>query len=114
MALNFTMLERPPNTIVVSLDEDEFHSTWLGNKAIYRTRMAIADGGNLIVLAPGVCKFGEDATQDLLIRQYGYVGTPTIMSLLQQEKDATSSKNESDNDNETPTTPDLLQQNLGT
>lgn len=59
---------------VVYLDPAEFKSTWLGNKAIYRTRMAIADGGELIVLAPGVTKFGEDSTCDKLIRKYGYRG----------------------------------------
>ena len=60
--------------MVVYLDEREFKSTWLGNKAVYRTRLAIADGGELIVLAPGVKKFGEDDENDRLIRKYGYVG----------------------------------------
>lgn len=59
---------------VVYLDPREFKSTWLGNKAVYRTRMAIADGGELIILAPGVTKFGEDAQVDRLIRKYGYRG----------------------------------------
>ena len=59
---------------VVYLDPSEFKSTWLGNKAVYRTRMAMADGGELIVLAPGVVKFGEDAQVDVLIRKYGYKG----------------------------------------
>ena len=59
---------------VVYLDPDEFKSTWLGNKAVYRTRMAMADGGELIVLAPGVERFGEDARVDALIRKYGYKG----------------------------------------
>ncbi|MCQ2414418.1 MAG: lactate racemase domain-containing protein [Clostridia bacterium] len=59
---------------VVYLDPSEFRSTWLGNKAIYRTRMAIADGGELIVLAPGVERFGEDPACDRLIRKYGYRG----------------------------------------
>ena len=59
---------------VVYLDPSEFKSTWLGNKAIYRTRMAMADGGELIVLAPGVERFGEDAECDRLIRKYGYRG----------------------------------------
>jgi len=39
----------------------EFKTTWLGNKSIYRTRLAMETGGELIVLAPGVHKFGEDA-----------------------------------------------------
>ncbi len=59
---------------VVYLDPSEFKSTWLGNKAVYRTRMAMADGGELIVLAPGVERFGEDAECDRLIRKYGYRG----------------------------------------
>ena len=59
---------------VVYLDPEEFKSTWLGNKAVYRTRMAMADGGELIILAPGVERFGEDAEADRLIRKYGYRG----------------------------------------
>ncbi len=59
---------------VVYLDPSEFKSTWLGNKSVYRTRMAIADGGELLVLAPGITKFGEDDTVDGLIRKYGYRG----------------------------------------
>ena len=64
---------------VVYLDPAEFKSTWLGNKAIYRTRMAMADGGELIVLAPGVERFGEDAECDRLIRKYGYTGRLHIL-----------------------------------
>ncbi len=52
MKVNFTVLDEAPAKMVVYLDPEEFHSTWLGNKAIYRTRMAIADGGELIVLGP--------------------------------------------------------------
>ena len=59
---------------MVYLDPSEFKTTWLGNKAVYRTRMAIADGGELIVLAPGVTRFGEDLAVDKLIRKYGYRG----------------------------------------
>jgi hypothetical protein len=59
---------------VVYLDPSEFTSTWLGNKSVYRTRMAMADGGELIVLAPGVHQFGEDKAVDALIRKYGYKG----------------------------------------
>lgn len=81
------MLEEPLKKVVVFLDEDEFHSTWLGNKAIYRTRMAIADGGELIVIGPGVKKFGEDDECDVLIRKYGYVGTPTIMKHMEEQEE---------------------------
>ena len=87
LKVNFTMIERPPKKIVVYLDEHEFHSTWLGNKAIYRTRMAIADGGELIILAPGVNRFGEDDGVDVLIRKYGYVGTPRIMEAMKNNDD---------------------------
>lgn len=85
--VNFTMLEKAPTKMVVFLDPDEFHSTWLGNKAIYRTRMAIADGGELIILAPGVSRFGEDDQVDTLIRKYGYVGTPTIMKAMEENEE---------------------------
>jgi hypothetical protein len=106
MKINFTMLPRSPKRIVVYLDEDEFHSTWLGNKAIYRTRMAIADGGELIILAPGVCKFGETTEQDYIIRKYGYVGTPKVMNYLKDEKEKEGKDGADSSSNE-------LQDNLG-
>src|SRR6202453_3055622 len=59
---NFEILDEPVRKAVVYLDPLEFHSTWLGNKAVYRTRMALADGAELIILAPGVKEFGEDNT----------------------------------------------------
>ncbi|MCQ2398238.1 MAG: lactate racemase domain-containing protein [Sphaerochaetaceae bacterium] len=71
---NIDFVEHGIRKCVVYLDPNEFKSTWLGNKAVYRTRMAIADGGELIVLAPGVDKFGEDAANDAIIRKYGYKG----------------------------------------
>lgn len=76
---------RPIKTCVVFLDEREFRSTWLGNKAIYRTRMAIADGGQLIILAPGIKMFGEDSQTDRLIRKYGYIGRENILKLCKTE-----------------------------
>jgi len=85
--VNFTVLPAPLHKVVVALPAAEFHSTWLGNKAIYRTRMAIADGGELIVLAPGVKSFGEDATIDQLIRKYGYTTTPEVMRAVDQNAD---------------------------
>jgi len=84
LAVNFEMLEEPLDKVVVYLDPSEFKSTWLGNKSIYRTRMAIADGGELIVLGPGVAEFGEDKEIDRLIRKYGYVGTPAVLDALKQ------------------------------
>lgn len=71
---NIDFVPRGISKCVVYLDPAEFKSTWLGNKAIYRTRMAVANGGELIILAPGVSKFGEDAQCDRLIRKYGYRG----------------------------------------
>ena len=87
LKVNFTMLEKPLDKVVVYLDPDEFKSTWLGNKSIYRTRMAIADGGELIVLAPGLHQFGEDAEIDHLIRLYGYLTTPEILRLVVENDD---------------------------
>lgn len=82
---NIIHLEQPLQTCVVYLDPREFKSTWLGNKAIYRTRMAIADGGELIILAPGIERFGEDPEVDRLIRKYGYVGRQRILELVKTE-----------------------------
>jgi len=87
LEVNFTVLDEEPTKVVVYLDPEEFHSTWLGNKAVYRTRMAIADGGELIVLAPAVGTFGEDPEIDQLIRKYGYRTTPEIMQFVEQTDD---------------------------
>ena len=76
---NITWIEKPIPKIVAYLDPSEFHSTWVGNKAIYRTRMALADDGELIILAGGVSRFGEDAKLDALIRKYGYSGRNRIL-----------------------------------
>jgi hypothetical protein len=65
-------MDEPVNKAVVYLESDEFRTTWLGNKAIYRTRMAMADGGELLILAPGLERFGEDTGIDALIRKHGY------------------------------------------
>ncbi len=82
--VNITLLDREPNKVVVYLDPDEFQSTWLGNKSVYRTRMAIADGGELIVLAPALKEFGEDPTIDRLIRRFGYRGTPATLKAVEE------------------------------
>jgi nickel-dependent lactate racemase len=85
--VNFQLVNRQFAKCVVYLDPAEFKSTWLGNKAVYRTRMAMADGGELIVLAPGVKEFGEDPAIDRLIRKYGYVGTPRVLDLVRNNPD---------------------------
>lgn len=87
LRVNFVMLDAPIRKAVVYLDPGEFKSTWLGNKAIYRTRMALADGAELIVLAPGVKEFGEDATIDKLIRQFGYRGTPATLAAVRESQE---------------------------
>jgi nickel-dependent lactate racemase len=81
---NIKLMDRPIRKAVVYLDPEEFHSTWLGNKAVYRTRMALADDAELIVLAPGVKQFGEDPTIDRMIRKYGYHGTPATLAKVAQ------------------------------
>jgi nickel-dependent lactate racemase len=83
--LNLDLLDRPLQKVVVYLEPHEFRTTWLGNKAIYRTRMAIADGGELVVLGPGVRRFGEDAGIDRLIRRHGYRGTPHTLEQVQKD-----------------------------
>ena len=87
LKVNFETLDAPIQKAVVYLDPHEFHSTWLGNKAIYRTRMALADGAELIILAPGVKGFGEDSAIDALIRKYGYRGTPATLDAVNANAD---------------------------
>ena len=87
LKVNFEILDQPIRKAVVYLDPHEFHSTWLGNKAVYRTRMALADDAELIILAPGVKEFGEDKTIDALIRKYGYRGTPATLEAVQANAD---------------------------
>lgn len=83
--VNFERVAEPIRKAVVYLDPREFHSTWLGNKAVYRTRMALADDAELIVLAPGVKEFGEDATIDKLIRRHGYRGTEATLAAVEHD-----------------------------
>jgi nickel-dependent lactate racemase len=84
-SLNVNLLASPIKKAVVRLDPLEFKSTWLGNKSIYRSRMAMADDGELIVLAPGVSRFGEDSTIDRLIRAYGYRGTEATLAAVEKD-----------------------------
>jgi len=87
LKVNFEVLDRQIQKAVVYLDPQEFHSTWIGNKAVYRTRMALADGAELIILAPGVHEFGEDKGIDALIRKYGYRGTPATLEAVRANAD---------------------------
>jgi nickel-dependent lactate racemase len=85
--VNLVLTPSPLRKVVVYLNPREFHSTWLGNKAIYRTRMALEDDGELIVLAPGVREFGEDSRIDKLIRRYGYHGTAGTLAMVNENDD---------------------------
>lgn len=90
LKVNFSMVDEPIQKAVVYLDSHEFHSTWIGNKAIYRTRMALADGAELIILGPGVKEFGEDKGIDRLIRRYGYRGTPATLKAVEADPELAS------------------------
>jgi hypothetical protein len=87
LKVNFATVDEPIRKAVVYLDPHEFHSTWIGNKAVYRTRMALADGAKLIILAPGVREFGEDRAIDAMIRKYGYHGTPATLAAVEANAD---------------------------
>ncbi|MCK5067121.1 MAG: D-mannonate epimerase, partial [Bacteroidales bacterium] len=87
LEVNFEMLEEPLPKVVVYLEPEEFKSTWLGNKSIYRTRMAMADRGELVVLAPGLSTFGEDPEIDRLIRKYGYRTSPEILKAVEENEE---------------------------
>lgn len=80
--ININFVEKGIKKCVVYLEPKEFRTTWLGNKAVYRTRMAMADGGELIVLAPGITRFGEDLGVDKIIRKYGYCGRLKVLELF--------------------------------
>ena len=84
---NITILDEPLRKVVCVMQGDEFFSTWVANKAIYRTRMALADGGELLIIAPGLKRFGEQPDVDALIRKYGYCGTPRVMELYKHNSD---------------------------
>ena len=83
---NITLLDEPLKKIVCVMQGDEFFSTWVANKSVYRTRMALADGGELIVIAPGLKRFGEQPEVDDFIRKYGYVGTERVMEQYRKQR----------------------------
>ncbi len=82
---NITVLEEPLQKVVCLMQGDEFFSTWVANKAVYRTRMAVADGGELLILAPGLQRFGEQPEVEQIIRRYGYRGTEPVLAAYQQD-----------------------------
>jgi nickel-dependent lactate racemase len=85
--VNITTFDRPLKKIVAHMQGDEFRSTWVANKAVYRTRMAMADGGELLIIAPGLERFGEQPDVDALIRKYGYDTTPRILEQYRANED---------------------------
>jgi nickel-dependent lactate racemase len=85
--VNITTFDRPVRKIVAHMQGDEFRSTWVANKAVYRTRMAMADGGELLIIAPGLERFGEQKDVDTLIRKYGYAPSREILQLYQENAD---------------------------
>jgi nickel-dependent lactate racemase len=87
LRVNVQLLDEPIRKAVVYLDPSEFKSTWLGNKSIYRTRLALDVGAELIILAPGLERFGEDEKIDRLIRKYGYRGTATVLDFVKTRED---------------------------
>jgi nickel-dependent lactate racemase len=82
---NINALDKPLDKVVCVMQGDEFYSTWVANKAIYRTRMALADGGELVIMAPGLKRFGEQPEVDAIIRKYGYCGTPKAMEYYRRD-----------------------------
>lgn len=84
---NINVFDEPLKKVVCVMQGDEFFSTWVANKAVYRTRMAMADDGELLIIAPGLKRFGEQADVDAFIRKYGYVGTPRVMEMYRQNAD---------------------------
>lgn len=85
--VNITTFEKPIKKIVAHMQGDEFRSTWVANKAVYRTRMAMADGGELLIIAPGLERFGEQPDVDALIRKYGYAPTKEVLDLYRRNAD---------------------------
>ena len=85
--VNITKFDKPLKKIVAHMQGDEFRSTWVANKAVYRTRMAMADGGELLILAPGLERFGEQPDVDVLIRKYGYDTTTNILAEYKKNAD---------------------------
>jgi nickel-dependent lactate racemase len=88
--VNIEKLAAPFRRCVAYLDPAEYRSTWLGNKAVYRTRLAMADGGELVVIAPGVSRFGEDVLVDELIRRHGYHGREAALHAMRADPELAS------------------------
>jgi hypothetical protein len=84
---NISTFDKPVRKVVAVMQADEFRSTWVANKAVYRTRMALADGGELLIIAPGLERFGEQPAVDALIRKYGYRGREETLQNYRTRED---------------------------
>ena len=82
--LNIVHVERRAKKVVTYLEPTELKTTWVGNKGIYRTRMIVDDGGDLVILAPGIKSFGENEEMDAMTRKYGYKGTDYVLDLYRK------------------------------
>lgn len=83
--VNITHVEKQVKKCVVWMDPHSYHSTWVTNKAIYRTQKMVAEDGEIIVIAPGVCVFGENDLADKAIRKYGYRPREEMLELYQSD-----------------------------
>lgn len=79
------LFDEPIHKVVCYMDPREFHATWVANKAVYRTRKVIADGGELLIIAPGVERFGEQEEVDRMIRRHGYPGTEAALAAYRDD-----------------------------
>jgi len=80
--VNITLLDKEYKKVVAYLDPEEFKSVWVGNKALLRTQMCIADGGELIILCAGIQSFGENDFADSFIRKYGYRDPEVLLQIV--------------------------------
>ncbi len=83
--VNITHVEKPVKKCVVWMDPHSYHSTWVGNKAIYRTQKMVEEDGEIIVIAPGVHTFGENDLADQAIRKYGYRPREEMLELYKTD-----------------------------
>ena len=83
--VNINHVERPVKKCVVWMDPHSYHSTWVTNKAIYRTQKMVAEDGEIIVIAPGVHTFGENDLADQAIRKYGYRPREEMLELYRND-----------------------------
>lgn len=83
--VNITHVEKPVKKCVVWMDPHSYHSTWVTNKAFYRTMKMVQEGGEIIVIAPGLHVFGENDLADQAIRKYGYRPREEMLELYKSD-----------------------------